>query len=265
MGAPGGSIGDAGTDLSGHRGAGAVDSVARGRLLEIMAGAPGRSGEPRIGRAAIDPVARVPVDGVTLEGDLHAPAPGGPAVLVVADAARPRQQTGLGRALPPLWDAGLGTLHLDLLTDAERVQWGVFRGEVHLQAARIAGALRWLSSTGGAGRVGVMADGIPAAAALVAAQSFPQSFGGLGALVLLDARTDIAGPNGSLVLAPALLLIGDAQPKLLASNKQWLAMFGAERHRMGILPGVGDLLADPAALDEATRRAAAWLAHHLDA
>jgi pimeloyl-ACP methyl ester carboxylesterase len=64
------------------------------------------------------------------------------------------------------------------------------------------------------------------------------------------------------VTAPTLLIVGGADPEVLALNRQAAGRLAVE-HRLEVVPGAGHLFEEPGALEEVARLTAAWFSIHL--
>ncbi|WP_433150652.1 dienelactone hydrolase family protein [Actinomadura nitritigenes] len=163
--------------------------------------------------------------------------------------------------------AGIGTLLLDLLTDEEeqvdRVT-AALRFDIELLTMRLIGTVDALAEglesaphTAGL-RIGLFGASTGAAAALAAAAARPD----VGAVVSRGGRPDLAGPSLPRVRAPVLLIVGGADPEVLALNEQ------ARQHldvaELHIVSGATHLFEEPGALEEVTMQAADWFDRHLD-
>jgi putative phosphoribosyl transferase len=154
-----------------------------------------------------------------------------------------------------LEQAGLGTCVFDLLTsDEERFDDQRSRPRFHLDlvAGRLIVATDWARSdprTGGL-RIGYLASGSSAAAALVAASERSSD---VGAIVSLGGCPDLAGPALTVVRTPTLLIVGERDQLLAANRRAFEALPGPEK-RLEILGDDGR----PSEQAEAERLAAAW-------
>jgi putative phosphoribosyl transferase len=207
---------------------------------------------------------RITVDGVALDGDLARPPRTGGIVLFAHGSGSSRHSPRNRRVAERLQRAGLGTLLLDLLTaDEEQLDLHSreFRFDIGLLARRLVGAVDWLTAHVGGGelRVGLFGASTGAAAALVAAAERPSR---VAAVVSRGGRPDLAGPALERVAAPTLLIVGGADPQVLALNRQAARRLAAP-HRLEVVPGAGHLFEEPGALDEVARLAAAWFVTHL--
>ncbi len=204
-------------------------------------------------RIDIDPVeahVRIGREPVALDGILTVPPqPRGVIVLLYGDA-------GIRHAAPPpslvdnLREAGLATLHVNLLTRrelAEDVFTKHLRFDVRRQAQRLPIILAWLRDQPWAAGLPVscLATGAAGAAALIADAASP---GALHAIALWGGRPDLVGRDLAAVAAPSLLLVEAHNPALLQLNRCALPLLGAER---GL-----EVLRDP---DELAPLLLAWL------
>lgn len=165
-----------------------------------------------------------------------------------------------------LENAGLGTLLLDLLTEAEEESERdtlALRFDIGLLAGRLEGTLGWLARTPAtrALRVGLFGASTGAAAALVAAARSPQT---VHAVVSRGGRPDLAGASLVRVLAPTLLIVGGADRTVLSLNEQALTMLPGKKH-LAVIPGATHLFEEPGALGKVAELASRWFLEHLGA
>ncbi|MFL6221232.1 MAG: hypothetical protein ACJ75K_00085 [Actinomycetes bacterium] len=100
------------------------------------------------------------------------------------------------------------------------------------------GAIDWLATHFGGGQlqVGLFGASTGAAAALVAAAERPSP---AAAVVCRGGRPDLAGPALKGAMAPTLLIVGGADPQVLALNRQAAAWFITYLRQMSVDPSVG--------------------------
>ncbi|MCO4265272.1 dienelactone hydrolase family protein [Pseudarthrobacter sp. MDT3-26] len=154
----------------------------------------------------------------------------------------------------------LGTLLLNLLTPAEEVnRENVF--DIPLLARRLMAATRWLGTRNdtSSGLVGYFGASTGAGAALWAAA---EPGARIGAIVSRGGRPDLAGPRLAAVRAPTLLIVGSADPQVLALNRRAMALMRAPT-RLEIIPEATHLFEEPGTLTQAATLAAEWFSHHL--
>ncbi len=159
-------------------------------------------------------------------------------------------------------DRGIATLLFDLLTEAEEAdRANVF--DIPLLADRMGDAIRWLGdqSSVAALPIGLFGASTGAAAALVAAAQLPDR---IGAVVSRGGRPDLAGKALEKVHAPTLLIVGGADFKVIALNRQALTRL-SEPKALEIVPGASHLFPEPGALEIVIGYAADWFERYLAA
>lgn len=196
-----------------------------------------------------------------LAGDLSIPD-GATSVVLFAHGSGSSRLSPRNRAVADgLNAAGIGTLLIDLLTqhedEVDRVT-AALRFDIELLTLRLIGAIDRLtegleSAPHTAGLpVGLFGASTGAAAALAAAAARPR----IGAVVSRGGRPDLAGPSLPRVQAPVLLIVGGADPEVLALNEQ--AHEKLEHSEIHIVSGATHLFEEPGALEEVTTQAADW-------
>jgi dienelactone hydrolase len=162
--------------------------------------------------------------------------------------------------------AGLGTLLMDLLTEAEEAldeRTRHLRFDIGLLAHRLVDATRWAEvepATRGL-RVGFFGASTGGGAALVAAARLGAS---VGAVVSRGGRPDLAGDALPLVRSPTLLVVGGRDDVVIELNERAYDRLVCERS-LRIVPGATHLFEEPGALEEVARLAAEWFVAHLGA
>jgi putative phosphoribosyl transferase len=156
--------------------------------------------------------------------------------------------------------AGMATLLMDLLTVEEDTRREL-RFDIPLLAHRLGQAIAWAREqppTRGL-PIGLFGASTGAAAALVAAADAGED---VAAVVSRGGRPDLAGGALARVTAPTLLIVGGADPEVLALNRQ-----AAEQlrclHHVEVVPGAGHLFEEPGALDHVCNLAVRWFGAHL--
>jgi putative phosphoribosyl transferase len=206
---------------------------------------------------------RLPVDGVTLIGDLAVP-PEARALILFAHGSgsgrhSPRNRA-VARALRP---SRLGTLLIDLLTrreEAEDAATGHLRFDIGMLARRLIAVTDWLHQEPATERlpVGYFGASTGGGAALVAAAERPAVF----AVVSRGGRPDLAGLHLPRVAAPTLLIVGGDDVPVIGMNREAAARMRAEV-RIEIIPGATHLFEEPGALEKVAALAARWFEEHL--
>ena len=200
------------------------------------------------------------VDGVELQGHLHLPEPS-PAVVVFAHGSGSSRHSPRNRLVADvLYDAGIGTFLLDLLTPAEEHDRR-FVFDVDLLAQRLSAATDWVLERHEVreARVGYFGASTGAAAALVAAAERP---GVVSALVARGGRPDLALARLHLVTAPTLLIVGSEDVAVLGLNRTALDALGGPA-RLVVVDGASHLFEEPGTLGEAALLARDWFSQYL--
>ena len=157
-------------------------------------------------------------------------------------------------------EAGLATLLLDLLEEAESDdQRKVF--DIKLLAERLQSAADWLKREPAtkALRLGYFGASTGAGAALVAAARDPAA---VGAVVSRGGRPDLARDYLSAVQAPTLLIVGGNDDVVIELNEQALRLLHCPK-QLVIVPGATHLFEEPGTLEEVSRLAKEWFVRHL--
>lgn len=208
-----------------------------------------------------DEEVEVPVDGTVLQGHLHLPeAPAG--IVLFAHGSGSSRHSPRNRFVASvLFDAGLGTLLMDLLTSSEERDRGcVF--DIDLLARRLVAATAWLRirpEVSSHTAVGLFGASTGAAAALLASTA-PDA--GIAAVVSRGGRPDLAGERLEAVRAPTLLIVGGDDEVVLELNRQALTRLRCPS-RLSVVEGATHLFEEPGTLAEAAILARDWFLRHL--
>mgnify|MGYP006283440329 CR=1 FL=1 len=200
----------------------------------------------------------IPVDGVTLEGDLGIPE-GATGLVVFAHGSgssrkSPRNQFVAER----LRNRGLGTLLFDLLTEREDQRYET-RFDVDLLVDRLVAASEWVDeeATTRDLRVGYFGSSTGAAAALRAAARTDAD-----AVVSRGGRVDLASAVLADVTAPTLFVVGGADHTVLELNREAYDDLTCEKS-LEVVEGAGHLFEEPGALESVADHAGDWFVEHL--
>ena len=130
-------------------------------------------------------------------------------------------------------------------------------------ADRLVTATRWLSEQTEvrALPVGYFGASTGAAAALQAAAEPDID---VSAIVSRGGRPDLAGPALSRVTAPTLLIVGGADPQVLALNGEAQTLMRCP-NELVVIPGASHLFEEPGALESVAEKAAEWFQRYLGA
>jgi dienelactone hydrolase len=207
---------------------------------------------------------QLPAGPVTLEGELSVPHdPKGLVIFAHGSGSSrhsPRNQFVAGA----LQDAGIGTLLLDLLTQAEEQEdyyTGHLRFDIGLLAQRLIHAARAMEYEPEARslKFGFFGSSTGGGAALVAAAELG---GKIGAVVSRGGRPDLAGKALKQVTAPTLLIVGGEDHLVIQLNEEALRALHCEK-ALRIVAGASHLFEEPGALDTVAHLAAGWFVEHL--
>jgi putative phosphoribosyl transferase len=204
----------------------------------------------------------VPAGSVVLEGALALP-PRPRGVVVFSHGS------GSGRFSPrnrfvaaELHKIAMGTLLLDLLTEAEDRDYER-RFDIDLLTQRLGHAVRFVRSHAATKSlpVGLFGASTGAACALRVAAAMPED---VGAVVSRGGRPDLAGAGAlGRVRAPTLLIVGGLDFGVIELNESARdALLHCDRE-LRIVPGATHLFEEPGTLDEVARLAGLWFTGHL--
>ncbi len=200
----------------------------------------------------------IPVEGAILKGDLHIPDDPVGAVLFAHGSGSSRHSPRNQFVARVLQTAGMATLLLDLLTDAEEridQESGRLRFDVNLLAGRLLDATAWLSKAPELNGVktGIYGASTGAAAAIIAAAKMPQ----ISTVVSRGGRPDLAGTALQNVKIPVLLIVGGNDLQVLKLNQEAELRLGGER-KLEVIQGATHLFEEPGALEQAAQIAKEW-------
>jgi len=199
-----------------------------------------------------------------LGGDLTTVVPAGPVVVFAHGSGSSRHSPRNQAVARYLQRAGLGTLLLDLLTEAEEraeQRGGRLRFDVDQLAERLVQAIDWLDGQEQERprTLGCFGASTGAACALAAAVVRRER---VAAVVSRGGRPDLAGSLLPLVGAPTLLIVGGQDPVVRQLNERAFAELTCEC-RLEVVPGATHLFEEPGALERVADLAADWFTTHL--
>ncbi len=202
----------------------------------------------------------IPVDAVTLEGELVLPE-GAEAVVIFAHGSGSSRHSPRNRFVAEaLQEEGLGTLLFDLLTREDDMLYAN-RFNIPLLTDRLEAATLWLKQQPEAEglAVGYFGASTGAAAALWAAADLSKD---VHAVVSRGGRPDLAGPVLDRVEAPTLLIVGERDYTVIDLNREACKRVTAVKD-LKIIAGATHLFEEPGALEQVAYAAAAWFIRHL--
>ncbi len=192
---------------------------------------------------------------VELAGRLRRPAAARGVVLFAHGSGSSRRSARNNAVARTLRAAGLATLLMDLLTEAEDADVER-RFDIALLGTRLEGGAAWLARdprTQGLG-LGLFGASTGAAAALDVAVRLGDT---VRAVVSRGGRPDLATEAVERVRAPTLLIVGGEDREVLELNRTVYARLRAEKE-LAVIAGATHLFEEPGALEEVARLAAAW-------
>ncbi|MFB6155770.1 MAG: dienelactone hydrolase family protein [Haloferacaceae archaeon] len=205
-------------------------------------------------------IVEIPVDGVTLEGDLRVPAGATGLVVFAHGSGSSRKSPRNNFVAETLRERRLGTLLFDLLTEEEdRVYENRF--DIARLTDRLVAVTEWVSDRGDLAdlHVGYFGSSTGAAAALRAAGRLGDE---VGAVVSRGGRVDLASESLGAVTAPSLFVVGGDDEQVLELNREAYEQLTCERE-LSVVAGAGHLFEGPGELEEVAGLAADWFEDHL--
>ena len=224
-----------------------------------------------MGRLVPGELVDVPVGELALMGILACP-PDARGMVVFAHGSGSGRLSPRNRSVADtLFEAGFGTLLVDLLTPEEEAKdllTAHLRFDIRLLADRVVGAIDWLAADASIGDlpprlgklpVGCFGSSTGAAAALIAAAERQDR---VAAVVSRGGRPDLAGAALARVTAPTLLIVGSKDTDVLRLNRRAQAALAGESH-LEIVSGAGHLFEEPGALERVKELTRDWFERHL--
>jgi putative phosphoribosyl transferase len=207
---------------------------------------------------------RIPVDGITLEGNLTIPERATGIVLFAHGSGSSRFSPRNRAVAADLQAGGLATLLLDLLTvDEEQAEAATrhLRFNIELLATRLGAASDWIGRRAEtrALPIGYFGASTGAAAALVAASRRRHI---VRAVVSRGGRPDLAGSALGTVQAATLLIVGGLDTQVIALNQEAFRRLHCVK-RIDVVPGATHLFEEPGALESVSRLARRWFDEYL--
>ena len=202
----------------------------------------------------------IPVDGVTLEGELAVPD-GAVGIVAFAHGSGSSRHSPRNQLVAEvLRSHGVGTLLFDLLTVEEDRDYET-RFDIDLLTERLLAATEWLRDRDEtrSAPIGYFGSSTGAAAALQAAAERGDD---VAAVVSRGGRVDLAAEDAPEVTAATLLIVGGADTQVLAWNEDVHALLTCKTE-LAVIEGAGHLFEGPGELEEVADRAAEWFETHL--
>lgn len=204
----------------------------------------------------------IPVDKITVTGDLHVPELAKGIIVFAHGSGSSRHSSRNKYVARVLQEAGFATLLFDLLTTQEDED-STARFDIELLTDRLIKVTDWLKwDTERADlAVGYFGASTGAAAALRAAATLGKGI--IRAVVSRGGRPDMVGRSFlEQVKSPTLLIVGGLDEEVADANVQALAVLTAEKQKH-IIPGAGHLFEEPGKLEEVASLATEWFQRYL--
>ena len=208
--------------------------------------------------------ARLRVGADVLDADV-APPTFGRGTVIFADGTGSSRSSARHQYLADVLEgAGLGTVLLDLWTEAEEetdLATTEYRFNLPLLTTRLEGATDWVRAqpSGRSARLGYFGTGTGGAAAMIAASRRAPH---IAAMVLRGARTDLAASVAPHLTVPTLLLVGGLDPATREANEGTLRLLPGP-HRLDVIPAATHLFAESGALEAVAAAAVRWFVQYL--
>ncbi len=204
---------------------------------------------------------RIQAGQVQLEGNLALPEGAKGVVLFAHGSGSSRFSPRNNFVAGELFNAGVGSLLIDLLTPAEDADYDT-RFDIPLLTTRLTGATAWLQQYPATKplKIGYFGASTGAAAALQAAAELGNQ---ISAVVSRGGRPDLAGEHAlSKVGAPTLLIVGGHDDVVIQLNRMAYARLACEKELV-IVPGATHLFEEPGTLEQVAQHAAVWFKKYL--
>ncbi|HWH92254.1 MAG TPA: dienelactone hydrolase family protein [Baekduia sp.] len=200
------------------------------------------------------------IGGVILHGDLGLPPEPRGLVIFAHGSGSGRHSPRNQAVARVLEDAGCATLLSDLLADEEEGRRDLVFDIALLTDRLVEITHRAAREPDVAGLpVGYFGASTGAAAALRGAAGIGAT---VRAVVSRGGRPDLAADRLDAVTAPTLLIVGGADPEVLALNRDAASRLRC-RHRIEVVPGAGHLFAEEGALERVAALARDWFTAYL--
>ncbi|CAN5329413.1 dienelactone hydrolase family protein [soil metagenome] len=215
----------------------------------------------------IDDEVSIHTDGVILEGTLTLP-PGAHGLVIFAHGSGSSRHSSRNIFVAEeLNGVGIGTLLIDLLTEAEEHvdnRTSELRFDIDLLSRRVTGAVDWALADSRVAKlpIGLFGASTGAAAALQSAANRPED---IHAIVSRGGRPDLAQQTLGAVRAPALLIVGSNDETVIQFNQEaFEQLYGCEKELV-VICGATHLFDEPGSLEEAAGFASRWFLNYLPA
>lgn len=207
---------------------------------------------------------RVRTEEVELDADFTPPAPRSGTVIFAHGSGSGRRSPRNRQVARALNDRGLGTLLLDLLTEAEAradEATAEYRFDIPLLTRRLLSATDWLLEEPQAARspVGYFGASTGGAVAMRAAARLPHV---IRAIVLRGARSDLGDEVASQIRCATLIVVGGLDPGIRVLNEHTMQRLSCPKSLV-VVPGASHLFEEKGTLEAVAKLAGDWFARYL--
>lgn len=205
-------------------------------------------------------IVHIPIDGLSLEGELVIPPGAKGIVLFVHGSGSSRHSPRNKFVAQKLQTRSLATLLVDLLSEEEDSDYAV-RFNIKLLSQRLSTITDWIKhnkATKGLA-LGYFGASTGAAAAIDAAVAYTAT---VKAVVSRGGRVDLARGVIDQLAAPTLLIVGQHDYFVLEANETAFLNMKCQK-KLSIVPGATHLFEEPGALDRVAQLAARWFEKYL--
>jgi len=212
-----------------------------------------------------NPGIKIPIDSITLEGNLIIPE-GAKGIVIFAHGSGSSRHSPRNQYIAQeLQRSGIGTLLFDLLTvEEERIDMLTrnLRFDIDLLANRLINVTTWILSNPATKdlKIGYFGASTGAAAALMAAKEHRNT---IKAIVSRGGRPDLAESALIYVEAPTLLIVGGKDTQVIDLNQWALNRMTMLDKELKIVPGATHLFEERGALEEVALLAREWFKGYL--
>ena len=204
----------------------------------------------------------IPIDGITLQGDLYLPAGCNGIIIFSHGSGSSRFSVRNRQVAEYLHRKNFGTLLFDLLTEQEDLYYQN-RFNIDMLTGRLVGATMWLETLEEAKNkpVGLFGASTGAASALQAAARLPE----VRAVVSRGGRPDLASIDDlQKVESPTLLIVGSLDDDVLQLNKLAYLQMKCDK-KIELVYGATHLFEEPGKMEIVAELAGNWFEKHLTA
>lgn len=204
---------------------------------------------------------QITAEQVTMEGVLNVPRGAQGLVLFAHGSGSSRLSPRNNFVADVLYDAGLATLLIDLLSKEEDAVYQT-RFDIELLTKRLGLVIQWLKKEKETNYlvIGLFGSSTGAAAALRLAALLGSA---IHAVVSRGGRPDLAMDALDLVTAPTLFIVGGADFGVIELNQKAYDRLLCEK-LLEIVPNATHLFEEPGCLEEVARLAKEWFKKHLE-